>query len=167
MFIAHLPAGYLIARAVLASRPLADAGSVMVATLVGSVLPDADLLAFYLVDERQVHHHDYITHWPLFWLNLATIVLPLVFFVARRWLPACVAFFAAVMSHMVLDTIAAPLKWLMPFDGRSFELVTVPAVYDHWVVNFLLHWTFALELAICAAALAAWTGLLFRTAKRT
>ncbi|TIL70163.1 MAG: metal-dependent hydrolase, partial [Mesorhizobium sp.] len=63
------------------------------------------------------------------------------------------AFFAAAMIHMILDSVASPIMWLMPFDRRALELVTVPAMYRNWVMSFMLHWTFALELLICAWAL--------------
>ncbi|WP_390881416.1 hypothetical protein [Cardiobacterium hominis] len=34
--------------------------------MAGGLLPDIDMLWFYLVDH--VHHHRYPTHWPLLWL---------------------------------------------------------------------------------------------------
>lgn len=154
MLVAHLPSGYLVGN--LLRRKWPGSRAVMAAALVGSVIPDADMLYFHLIDGGRTHHHDYVTHWPLFWLALAAIALPFVFCLRRGGMPACTAFFTGVMVHMVLDTVAAPLKWLMPLSDRSFELVTVPAIYGHWTINFILHWTFGLELAICAVAVALW-----------
>lgn len=125
---------------------------VMTAALVGSVLPDFDMI-YFLLTGGKIHHHDYISHWPLFWLALAAVVLPSVGRLAPRWIPTAAILFSAVMLHMVMDTIAAPMLWLAPFDWSRFELTTVPATYSNWVVSFMLHWTFGLELLICATAL--------------
>ncbi|EJC79909.1 hypothetical protein Rleg4DRAFT_1515 [Rhizobium leguminosarum bv. trifolii WSM2297] len=147
MLIAHLPAGYLLAR--VARQRFAAPG--MAAALIGSVLPDFDMVYFCMTGGK-VHHHDYISHWPLFWLALAGAVLPAIRPLAPRWFPTAVVFFAAVMLHMVMDTVAAPVLWLAPFDWTKIELATVPATHSNWVVSFMLHWTFGLELLICAAA---------------
>jgi inner membrane protein len=56
------------------------------------------------------------------------------------------------LLHTLLDTMAAPNYWLMPFHARDFEPVTVPAVYSNWIWSFVLHWTFALEITICPTA---------------
>ncbi|MCP4934015.1 MAG: hypothetical protein GY927_07365 [bacterium] len=63
-----------------------------------------------------------------------------------------IALFGAVMLHLCLDSIAAPIFWLMPMMERRVELVSVPARYSHWIISYLLHWTFALELAIWLSA---------------
>lgn len=126
----------------------------MIAALFGSVAPDLDMLYFHLIDGRQTHHHDYFTHWPLFWLAAGAALASLVYFLTRPFLPAVLTFTAAALLHMVLDTVATPLLWLMPFSDRAFELVTVPAAFSHWIISFMLHWTFALEITICLAALA-------------
>ncbi|TAU87925.1 metal-dependent hydrolase [Rhizobium leguminosarum] len=149
MLIAHLPAGYILASA---ARQRSAPPRIMTAALVGSVLPDFDIVYFFLTGGK-VHHHDYVSHWPLFWLALAVVALPAVGRLASRWFPAAVVFFAAAMLHMIMDTVAAPILWLAPFDWSKFELTTVPATYSNWVVSFMLHWTFALELLICVTAL--------------
>lgn len=153
MLIAHLPAGFILGT--LARHWTGNARAIMPAALLGSVAPDLDMFYFYLVDGQQTHHHGYFTHWPLFWLALGSVVLPLVRWLWPRFVSAAVVFFIAVMFHMVLDSIAAPMHWLMPFSDVAVELVTIPARYSHWVLSFVLHWTFALEITICA-----WAGFL-------
>lgn len=150
MLIAHLPAGYIIGS--LARNVAPRARGVMAAALVGSVAPDFDTAWFWFVDNGGVHHRTYPTHWPLFWVLIAAAVVPLVTILAPRWKAAAIVFFLAVLSHMVLDSVTAPMHWLMPFDERAVELVPIPAAYPHWILSFVLHWTFALELAICALA---------------
>lgn len=154
MLIAHLPSGHLIGTLGERLAPK-SAPAVMAAALAGTVAPDLDMLWFHFVDSR-THHHALPTHWPLAWLAAGAVALFLARAAAPRWLPAVAAFFAAVMVHMVLDIVAAPTRWLAPFSAREFELVRVPAAHGHWIVSFVLHWTFLIELAICFAALALW-----------
>ncbi|MCU9849586.1 metal-dependent hydrolase [Defluviimonas sp. WL0024] len=155
MLTAHLPAGYVLAR----RWPRAAPG-IVPAALVASVLPDTDLVFFYLVDDRAIHHHRYWVHVPAFWLAVAAIVLPLLR--RSRYLPAALAFLAAIFLHLALDTIGGGILWLAPFSDRMVELVTVPATRSHWVASFVLHWTFLLELGIWGTAIA-----LFLKGRRT
>jgi inner membrane protein len=152
LLIAHLPSGYLLG---VVSQTLAKAKTraIMAAALLGSIAPDFDMLHFHLIDGRRTPHHDYFTHWPFFWLVVGLLLLTCTLVFNRARTPIIVAFSAGTMLHMVLDSIAAPIHWLMPFDDRAVELVTVPAAYSNWIWSFVLHWTFALEIAICLAAL--------------
>lgn len=151
MILAHLPAGYLVGRAF-----GARAGPVMAAALAGAVLPDLDLIWFYLIDDRAFHHHRYWVHIPGFWAAVAAVVLPLCRIAAPQlWWPA-LAFFASILVHLVLDSVGGGILWLWPFDDRLIALVEVPATQSHWVLSFLAHWTVALEAAIILAAAALW-----------
>jgi inner membrane protein len=149
MLTAHLPAGFVMARLWNRPAPLA-----MVAALVGSVLPDLDMLWFHLVDHGAVHHHRYWPHVPLFWAVVAVVALPILWRTVYR--VAGLMFFAALGVHMVLDTIAGGIMWLYPLDDRLLVLTEVPAAYSHWVISFVLHWTFLLEVAVWLWALWMW-----------
>jgi inner membrane protein len=150
MITAHLPAGYVT------GRVFARSGPILWAAVLGGLLPDLDLIRFYLIDDRAVHHHHYWVHIPAFWVALAVILLPL----ARSRGPcrsrAARAFFASILVHLLLDTVAGNIKWLWPLSDRFIHLVTVPAVHSHWVLNFILHPVFLAELAIWALALFLW-----------
>jgi inner membrane protein len=151
MFVAHIPAGYLLSRYL--SRGHEDRKALILTGVVASVLPDTDLLWFYLVDNRQTVHHAYVFHWPLFWVACAASAWA----VARimnwtRLYPFIRVALACLLLHMVLDSIAAEILWLKPFADLEVNLVKVPARYGWWVWNFVLHWTFLLELAIVLAA---------------
>ncbi|MFT5631565.1 MAG: inner membrane protein [Gammaproteobacteria bacterium] len=142
MFIGHLPGGYLVARTLWRDTPRA----IMVAALIGSVLPDIDLLWFYFVDQRAVHHHEYITHRPAVWAALAAIGT-----VFHK--PITLALGVGGLVHMALDSIAGAIAWGWPFSDVSRPLVVVPATHDHWVNSFLNHWTFQVEIALTLLAL--------------
>ncbi len=148
MITAHLPSGYVVARGLPRGLPHA-----LPVALVAAVFPDLDLLFFYLVDGRGFHHHHYWVHLPAFWLALGVVAVPLA---ARAGYGRQAALFVAVVFlHLALDTVAGGVAWLWPVDDRLFTLAVVPARYGHWVLNFLFHWTFLLELAVWA-----WAGFL-------
>ncbi|MBL9053344.1 MAG: metal-dependent hydrolase, partial [Tabrizicola sp.] len=108
----------------------------------------------HLIDDRAFHHHRYSVHIPAFWLAVAAIGLPLA---ARLgYFRTALVFFAAILMHLILDTISGGILWGAPFSDHLFALVTVPADYRHWVISFILHWTFLAELVVWALALYLW-----------
>ncbi len=146
MLIAHLPSGYLLGRSLRARGP------VMMAALTGAVAPDLDMLWFTFVDSS-IHHHRFWPHIPAVWATIALVALPLIAARRRLWLAAATTFFAAVLMHLILDTPTGGIMWLWPFSDHLFTLMTVPATRTHWVLSFMLHWTFLAEIILCAAAL--------------
>lgn len=152
MFIAHLPAGYLLTNWMTKGHPRRK--SLMAVGLIASITPDLDLFWFYLVNERKTNHHDFVFHWPVFWIGLALLS----WFVFRLLKLRGAGVFIGValanlMLHMILDSVAAEIYWLSPLADFQVNLVEVPARYDWWVWNFVLHWTFLVELSITLAAL--------------
>lgn len=125
--------------------------------MLGAVAPDFDLAYFYLVDERRHSHHSYWTHFPILWIGLLLLSLAWL-----RWGKLSDrAAFAAVfalngLGHMVLDSVVGQISWLAPFADKPYSLFAVPAAYHIWWLNFLLHWSFVLELFIVAWAVYLW-----------
>ncbi|MEP5728813.1 MAG: metal-dependent hydrolase [Sulfitobacter sp.] len=151
MFIAHLPAGYLASD--LLAPMEGNRRHLILAGTLASGLPDLDLLWFYFVDNRQTAHHEYIFHWPLFWIALAGAAWMISSIIGREtWRPYILVTLACLLLHMVLDSFAAEIYWLQPFSDVHLNAVAVPARHNWWVWNFVLHWTFAAEIAICLAA---------------
>jgi inner membrane protein len=60
------------------------------------------------------------------------------------------------LIHLFLDTIVGDIWWFAPFIDKSFALFIVPALYKPWWLNFLFHWSFALELAVVSWAAYLW-----------
>ncbi|MBO9472664.1 metal-dependent hydrolase [Shimia sp. R10_1] len=143
MFIGHLPAGYLFAKSPVVARA---SRTVFWGVLLGSVVPDLDMLWFYLVDQGSTHHHDYLTHRPILW---AAVLLIGALFKAGF----LIGLGAGGLLHLALDSIAGKVTWGWPFSEVSMTLVTVQATHDHWIKSFLSHWTFKVELALVAIAL--------------
>ncbi len=160
MFIGHLPAGYILSSA-LHPRVRWAANTTrcafIAAGIAGALAPDVDMLYFFGFDHRQHHHHSYFTHYPSFWM--AMLLLSLLWLLASRH--AKLAAMAVIFSlngflHMVLDSVVGDIWWLAPWDGPPFSFASVPANYHPWWLNFLLHWSFLLELALVAGAVALW-----------
>lgn len=128
MFIAHLPAGYLLAKTIRLRTPGRKA--VMTAALLGAIAPDLDLFYFYTLDGRQHHHHSYWTHYPSVWFALMLLA----------W------------GASRIDCIVGDIPLLAPWSMRFHALATVQAQYHPWWLNFLLHWSFFLELLIIAVS---------------
>ncbi len=144
MFIAHLPAAYLL------SHCHPTLSRLRPAFLVGALLPDADMLVFYLWDHGSVHHHDYLTHRPIVWAALLGIGL------IRRsswWGRQAAVISIGALTHLMLDSIAGNIAWGWPVTAAARPLIAVPATQDWWVMSFVLHWTFAVEILICLLAL--------------
>lgn len=150
MFIGHLPAGYLMTRAVYrgARRLPFWAG------LAGSLFPDVDVLWFYAASDMQTSHHAAWTHIPATWLCLyAAAELVTVSRALRPLRTAMRLFFLGVLLHMVLDTVVGGIRWLAPLSPAELSFFNAEVRYDWWVLNFVLHWTFALEILVVVAAL--------------
>jgi hypothetical protein len=163
MFIAHLPAGYLLSKALarVFDGPRQGAVKFMCAGMLGAVAPDIDMLYFYLVDHRRHHHHAYWTHFPSVWLTLlaASFVWYRIAGKTKPTAALAVIFSLNGIVHLLLDTVVGDIRWLAPFADKPFSLFTVPNLYKPWWLNFMLHWSFALELAVaCTALFVLWRG---------
>ncbi len=155
MFIAHLPAGYLLSKCFnkKAAGKLLSWKAIVSLGLAGSIFPDLDLFYFYFIDERQHQHHSYWTHIPYFWALIYLSALVLSRIINSKKI-ACIAtvLFSGIMLHLILDTIAGGIRWFYPTNSQYVILVEVLPQYRWWVLNFILHWTFVLEITITLAA---------------
>lgn len=154
MFIAHLPAGYLVTRATIRRfvKNEAIAPQLMAAGLTGSVFPDIDLIRYFM-DNGMRHHHTYWTHLPAVWLVIIGSALVLSRITRNRTATILWMIFGLnLFIHLVLDSIVGDIWWLWPWLDHPFAMATVPATHQPWYLNFLLHWSFSLEVALCLAA---------------
>jgi len=142
MIIGHLPAGYLAATGL---NRLLPARALFLGLVLGSILPDLDILWFYLVDAKSTHHHDYLLHRPILWLGVLSLGLIL----KRRFLTGVGL---GSLLHMVLDTTLGQIAWGWPLTDSYTTFITIASTHDHWLLSFMAHWTFKIELALAAAA---------------
>jgi len=157
MFIAHLPAAYLLGKVIKRRSKSARSNSdtVMSAVLFGGIAPDIDLIYFYTIGGKQVVHHEYWTHVPFFWLLMFMVCTTVTYFVGcARYVYLLSLAFAGVFLHLILDTATGKIQWLYPYSTQSLTFVEVPSVHHWWVLNFLFHWTFLVEILLVAIAVA-------------
>lgn len=156
MIIGHAPSGYLLASLLRNNFPARDIAAkwFLTAGVIGALAPDLDMLYFYLVDHRQHHHHTYPSHYPIVWLILLAVSASGLY-LKRASKLAGLAFIFCLGGclHILLDSIVGNIWWFAPFLDRPFSLFTVPALYHPWWLNFILHWSFGLELVLWLWAL--------------
>lgn len=149
MFIGHLPSAYLVYR-LAAPRSLSKA--TFRAGMVGAVFPDIDMLWFYFVDDRGHHHHWYLTHRPAVWLGLLLLCGLLTYLSRTRHVAIGISFCIGALIHIVFDSIAGQVYWLWPLSDATVTLVVVPPTHSHYILSFLAHWIFKVEIAVTILA---------------
>lgn len=159
MLIGHLPAGYITSK-LLCARLNARGASIrpfILAGMLGAVAPDFDMLYFYFADHRRHLHHTYWPHYPVVWISLL-LVSAIWYYAAPVKGRAALAVIFALNGfiHMLLDSIVGKILWFAPYSDTPYALFTVAARYKPWWLNFVFHWTFALELALVAGAIYLW-----------
>lgn len=160
MIVGHLPAGYVLSKFAYArfSRAIGSYRIFMFWGLFGAIAPDLDMFYFHLIDHGRIHHHKYFSHFPILWLSLITLSAGLFVWKTKRYTVACYALIFSISGfiHLVLDTIVGDIWWLAPFVDQPFAFASVTARFHPWWLNFILHWSFAIELVIVGWAILKW-----------
>lgn len=154
MLIAHLPAGYLLAKTLQAKLQPREISTRLFFSVIlfGAVFPDLDLFYFYLIDQRAVHHHQYFLHWFSFWIPCFLIALLLFKQYRFQWAGLMSLFCGAAILHICLDVFVGDVWLFAPFIHQSYAFFEVTARYQPWWLNFILHWSFLVEILICLYA---------------
>lgn len=157
MFIAHLPSGYILAKLLEKKfkQNLLSKKVFFIIVMIGAVFPDIDLIYFYLFDNRSVHHHKYFLHWFSFWIP---IFLMSYFYFKRsiyshKFALMAMLFSGAALLHIGLDTFVGDVWLFAPFIDQPYVFFEVTSRYQPWWLNFILHWSFLVELILCLIAL--------------
>lgn len=157
MFIAHLPSGYILAKLLEKKfkQNLLSKKVFFIIVMIGAVFPDIDLIYFYLFDNRSMHHHKYFLHWFSFWIP---IFLMSYFYFKRsiyshKFALMAMLFSGAALLHIGLDTFVGDVWLFAPFIDQPYVFFEVTSRYQPWWLNFILHWSFLVELILCLIAL--------------
>jgi hypothetical protein len=118
--------------------------------IFGSIAPDIDMLYYFIAKHSLLNHHQYYTHFPIFWLTLLLISLVwLKLHHHRNQLPASAFIFTFNgFIHTILDTITGEIWWLAPFGNKPFSLVA-----ERSELPYFTDWTFGIELFLLLLAL--------------
>jgi len=163
MLLAHAPAGYLLTR--LLSRTIFKNSVdpkrsdrlyqlLMVAGIIGAILPDFDFLYQIFFGSRKDSHHAYITHIPLFWVGICSLLVAVGYWRKNRhFIAVAITGCMSALLHLGCDTITGVIYWFAPLGKKGINLFAVSDVHLWWVHNYTYHWTFLLEIAIVAVAM--------------
>lgn len=150
MFIAHLPAGYLLSKATLRHH---QTPGLLALGCVASIAPDFDLAWWYFIDNKQINHHEYLTHKPILWVSILSIGMIISGLTRNHWLGwASLLTGLGGLLHCLMDSWNSGIRWFWPISNTNYRLVDVAARFDPWWFNFLWHWSFVAELLILLAA---------------
>lgn len=165
MYFAHLPASYLLSRALLTLPGCARQSQTQrrrllaIGTLAGS-LPDFDVPFSYFATDHGINHRALPSHWPLSWLLIFSLLALAAHIHGRReWQWHNFFLLAGVQLHFVLDTIAGPIRWLSPFQHTRFSLYQAPKPGYGSIWSHAIHFSAGMEIALIVAAI----GLIWRT----
>lgn len=152
MLIAHVPMGYIIAK-----KRKAETKSLMSASILFSVLPDFDLLYYYIFDDRSRSHHLYFPHLPIAMFGSFLVLLPFVqFSPIKKLRPYVSLFYINWVVHLILDTVTGGIAWLYPLKSTLIKLIQIPAHMSHWILSFIFHYSFLIEIGIVFYAFLLW-----------
>ena len=169
MMIGHLPAGFILGKTLQKLMPdYLCRRNIMVVSLIGSILPDLDMIYFYAVD-RSISHHLYYSHIPFLFCALIPISFIFLYTKSNKSNGFLIlVLWSSLILHAILDTTVEGILWTYPFCERtSSNLInwsdksTIPHIFEPhdivwsfgglklegWVINVMAHWTFLLEIA--------------------
>jgi len=167
MVFAHLPAGYLLAwqREKLMSKNWSKWKKKQLGwmTMLGSILPDIDLLPFMNDQVMMVNHRTLFSHTPFFYLVVTVGVWLFGLLEDNRFAGEVKDWWTALVSgillHLALDTYLVGIKWWYPFNSRLYGLFApnfgLVGLWD-WVVKYGLSPYILLEVGIIAVAVGVW-----------
>lgn len=145
MLIAHAPTGYIVSKTLNKKSKT----NFVVFSLIFSLWPDLDLFYYYFFDKAVAFHHTYFTHLPIVMFISFFITLPLTYISSLRNIkPYYYLFFINWALHLVLDTFTGGILWLYPFSQYMFLFIKIPPISQNWIISFIFHWSFILELII-------------------
>lgn len=124
---AHISGGYVVLHIANKINPhlgLSTSG-VMIAGLIGSVLPDVDFIFFTYVKD----HHNSWPHTPLFWIAIYLMVFASGFIFKNQTIKDySTAVIIGILSHFFLDWFSgrtAGIRLLYPFSQHVFSLYPI------------------------------------------
>ncbi|MFA6304747.1 MAG: metal-dependent hydrolase [Patescibacteria group bacterium] len=154
MLIGHLPAGYFLTRWLIKKNRLPISKLWLGLGLLGSVLPDFDIIYPILFKNSIGSHRYFFTYIPLFWLVLVLIGWLFYKIYKKSWLKySTIIIFANVFLHLFLDTAFVGVRWLWPFYDGLIGVYNVGFTGGFLVDNYFHHWYWYLEIVIWLLAI--------------
>ena len=144
----HIAAGFLVAEGLLAViNPALTSNEFNALLFTGAFfgfVPDLDMFyAFFkargfTIPGTKINHRAYLTHRPLFWLGVASIVF--IFAPSEFWKLFAVLVWLGTWSHFVLDSLKVGVMWLWPFTNKFYALKSAGEKEDNKSKGFFKYW---------------------------
>jgi inner membrane protein len=124
-----LPAGYILIKKLQARY---DYNKYTWVGLLASILPDFDVISFY-INHYEIPHHDYWPHYPFYWLLIGIFAFPVIHLIKiEKYRMMFIFSFANIFLHLFLDTITGEVKWLYPFSDQYISFFNWQLIYSFW-----------------------------------
>ncbi len=154
MIYAHGPAGYIVSKVLYSGfkKSNVSKNQFVFWGIFGAIAPDFDLLYYYTIGMGGGGHHDYFTHYPVFWFYFMFLSVWFVIITRNKSRYAALAFIFILNGfiHTILDTVAGnTMLWLVPFSYMPVygmekflpwsenvtEIIIVVFAYLIWLIN--------------------------------
>ena len=144
----HFAAGFLIGTGVasLFHNQLTP-GEMQLLALAGGFFgfaPDLDMFYAFLKNrgfsfhDTTIYHRDYITHTPLFWLVICSLIL--LFSVGIFWKLFAIVLLLGAVSHLFLDSFKVGIRWFWPWSNDYFAFLNPDPKEYHQTKGFFRYW---------------------------
>jgi hypothetical protein len=146
MYYAHLPAGYVSSKILFKKfeKSRVACNAFISWGMIGAIAPDFDLIYCFFIDQAHRHHHQYFTHFPLFWLTLVLISFLWLRFDHKHGRSSALAFIFTLNGfiHTILDTAVGYMYVLKPFVDmdKPFTLANHIPMDSHYLELFIFLW---------------------------
>ena len=172
----HIAGGYLATTLLLTlshgTLTPDDMRAVLILGTLSGELPDIDLVFFYITQRFSTthsknNHRDYITHLPIVWLGISSLIMLGGYASGSAFLEySGAALLCGSWSHFILDSIEFGIMWLWPYSRQRHALMHsidpgitrykngTPFYYWEFVTrHYFKRTTFFVELIISIVAL--------------
>ena len=153
MLIGHLPAGYLLTRALMKKYKIPLNHWWLGLGLLFSIAPDFDHI-FNLLFQNNIYNHRLLpTHVPLTYLIILLIGLLIYRIKPWLWLKwGMIIALPNLILHLILDTPFVGIKWIWPFYPKLVGIYNVNITAGIIVPNYYHYWYWYLEIILWLAA---------------
>jgi inner membrane protein len=152
MIFSHAPGGFIAAfvtkRWWTRSLTKKQITILYIVSMIAAVLPDIDVIYFYLFDAT-VRHRQHITHSLFLYLLIWLIFYTIGFFKKSQVLKSTgFILFIGGFFHLLLDSVTTGVPWFYPQSLRTWGLLNLPWFNFDFVYEHLFLFTLSIEVLI-------------------
>lgn len=152
MIFSHAPgsfiAAFLTKRCWARSLPKKQITILYIVSMIAAVLPDVDVIYYYLVNAT-IRHRQHITHSLFLYLLIWLIFYAFGFFKKSQILKSTgFVLFIGGLSHLILDSVTTGVPWFYPLSQRTWGLLSLSWFNFDFVYEHLFLFTLSTEVLV-------------------